>query len=160
MNPMLAIGILLLSAIVLAIVIELGRARATKRRQRRAMKAPPKRMPHLEQRMAAAFEGPRRSYGPCFAEFSIWRQYETTRMDVGTTGTWRALNDFTRALAVRHLWRALVKLTGGTVVVHVDPGTPTAILWTQASTDEFKDFGMTEPWAPAKGRVGTLISGS
>jgi hypothetical protein len=159
MNLPLSIGILILVIISLGIGIELGRMRSTKRRRQRARIAPPRRSPHLEKRMVAAFAGPRKTYGDVFAEFSIWRQAENTRMDVRTKGGWLLLNLFTRSLTVRHLWQMLETLVNGTVVVNVDYGTRDAMVWTEKQTDEFNDCGVLAPWVPIKGRVGTLISG-
>jgi len=158
-NVTLAVGLFVLAFVALGIGIEVYRLRTTKRRKRRASQSAPRRLPQLEQRMADAFSGPRAIYGDCFAEFSIWRQSETTRMDVSTKTAWSALNLFTRSLIVRHLWRQLAAFAKNTVMVHVDPGTPHAIVWSALSTQQFDDKGIKEPWAPAKGRVGTLLSG-
>jgi len=158
-NLTLAVGTFVLAFVVLGIAIEVQRLRAAKRRRKQAALAPPRRMPQMERRMADAFSGPRAIYGDCFAEFSIWRQSETTRMDVSTKTAWQALNKFTRSLIVRHLWRSLAKFASKSVLVHVDPGTPHAIVWTAQTNAQFDDGGVKEPWVPAKGRVGTLISG-
>jgi hypothetical protein len=109
--------------------------------------------------MVSAFEGPRKTYGDIFAEFSIWRQLDNTRMDVRTKGGWSLLNLFTRSLIVRHLWQTLEGLVSGTVLVNVDAGSKDAILWTEAQTAKFNDCGVLAPWVPVKGRAGTLISG-
>jgi len=158
-NLTLAVGLFVLAFVALGIAIEVYRLRTTKRRKRRASQGPPRRLPQLEARMANAISGPRAIYGDCFAEFSIWRQSETTRMDVSTKSAWSALNLFTRSLIVRHLWRQLAGFAKNTAMVHVDPGTPNAIVWSALSTAQFDDKGIKEPWARAKGRVGTLLSG-
>jgi hypothetical protein len=157
-NVTLATGLFVLAAVTLGIAIEVYRLRTAKRRKRRSAQAP-RRLPQLEARMADAFSGPRAIYGDCFAEFSIWRQSETTRMDVATKSAWTALNLFTRSLIVRHLWRQLAGFAKTAPLVHVDPGTANAIVWSAVSTAQFDDKGVKEPWVPAKGRVGTLISG-
>lgn len=157
MNVQMLVGLAVLCAVVLAISIELGRIRTQKRKRKRAAIAPPVRRPQLERRMVEAFSGPRRSFGECFTEFSVWRQFDITRMDVKTNDTWSALNTFTRSLVVRHLWRALQRLAHGQVVVSVDAGGPREVMWTADTA--FNDHGVAEPWAPAKGRAGTLISG-
>lgn len=159
MNLTLLAGLAVLAVVALGIAIEVYRLRSSKRRRRRAAQGPPRRLPHLERRMADAFSGPRASFGDCFAEFSIWRQSDTTRMDVATKRTWHTLNAFTQSLIVRHLWRSLAQFAKNTVLVQVDPGTQHAIVWSAASTQQFDDKGVPEPWMPAKGRVGTLISG-
>ena len=160
MNLPLTLGIILLVAIGLAIAIEFGRMRSVKRRRLRAASAPPRRLQHLEKRMLSAFAGPRKEYGDCFAEFSIWRQSEHTRMDVRTKGDWQLLNVFTRSLIIRHLWQTLQGFVKGTVLVQVDFGSPGAILWNAAQTERFDDKGVVPPWIAGKGRAGTLISGS
>ena len=160
MNLTLTIGIILLVFAGLAIVIEVSRMNAKKRKRKRASAAPPRRSPHLEKRMVAAFAGPRQTYGDCFAEFSVWRQLDNTRMDVRTRDAWQVLNAFTRSLIVRHLWQTLEGFVHGTVLVSVDSGSPDAILWTAEQTAAFNDCGVVAPWLPTKGgRVGTLMSG-
>jgi hypothetical protein len=143
----------------LAVGIELGRARSKQRRRRRAADAPPRRSAQLEKRMVAAFAGPRKAYGDCFAEFSVWRQLDTTRMDVRTKGEWLRLDLFTRSLTVRHLWQMLADLVNGPVIVSVDLGSRNAMLWTAQHTAEFNDCGVLAPWVPVRGRAGTLLSG-
>jgi len=159
MNLPLAAGVLLLAIVLLGIGIEVYRLQARKRRRRVAVSAPPRRLPHLERRMADAFSGPRAVYGDLFAEFSIWRQSDTTRMDVATRDPWHGLNAFTQSLILRHLWRSLTEFARNNVLVHVDSGTPRAIVWSAMSTENFNDGGKLEPWAPVKGRVGTLYTG-
>jgi hypothetical protein len=158
-NLTLTAGLFLLAVVLLGIGIEVYRLRSRKRRRRKVAQAPPRRLPQLERRMADAFSGPRAVYGDLFAEFSVWRHAETTRMDVATRDPWLALNAFTQSLILRHLWQSLSNFARNTVLVHVDPGTPRAIVWSAVSTENFNDGGKLEPWAPAKGRVGTLISG-
>jgi hypothetical protein len=158
-NLTLTFGVILLTVVGLAIAIEMYRLSTARRRRLKRTTTPPRRVPHLERRMLDAFSGPRATYGDCFARYSIWRQPESTRMDVSTQGPWAALNLFTRSLIVRHLWRTLEKLSQNTVTVHVDAGQPGAMLWTAASTAAFDDGGKLEPWAPVSGRAGTLMSG-
>jgi hypothetical protein len=159
MNLPLTIGIVLLVIIGLAIAIEFNRGRSKKLRRQRAAIAPPRRSLHLEKRMVAAFEGPRKTYGDVFAEFSIWRQVDNTRMEVRTKGGWTLLNLFTRSMIVRHLWKTLAGLVNGNVHVNVDLGSRHAMVWTAAQTEQFDDQGVQPPWIPVKGRAGTLISG-
>jgi hypothetical protein len=159
MNVPLTIGIVLLIIISLAIAIELNRLRSTKRRRLRASIAPPRRSPHLEKRMIAAFAGPTKIHGECFAEFSIWRQSDNTRMDVKTRGPWAVLDVFTRSLILRHLWQTLEGFVKGTILISVDAGTSRAMLWSAKETEQFNDRGVRAPWLPSTGRVGTLISG-
>jgi hypothetical protein len=158
-NLTLELGIVVLVVISLGIAIEVYRLAAAKRRKRRAAAGPIRRSPHLERRMAEAFRGPREAYGDVFEGFSVMRQADMTQMDVSTKGPWQSLNLFTRSLIVRHLWRSLERLARNTVTVRVDPGAPGSMTWTAKQTAEFNDGGKMEPWAPARGRAGTLISG-
>jgi hypothetical protein len=159
MNVPLTVGIVLLIVISFAIAIEMNRLQSTKRRRLRTSTAPPRRSPHLEKRMIAAFSGPSSIYGDCFAEFSIWRQSDNTRMDVKTRAAWQVLNVFTRSLILRHLWQTLAGFVKGTILISVDAGTSHAIMWSAKETEQFNDCGVRAPWLPSKGRVGTLISG-
>jgi hypothetical protein len=158
-NLTLELGIVVLVVMAIGIGIEVYRLAAAKRRKRRAAMGPARRSPHLERRMADAFRGPREAYGDVFAGFSVMRVADTTQMDVATKGPWQTLNLFTRSLIVRHLWRSLEKLARNTVTVRVDAGAAGAMLWTAKQTAEFNDGGKMEPWAPARGKAGTLISG-
>jgi hypothetical protein len=142
MNLPLAIGIAVLVIISFAIANEMGRMRTKTVRRQRASIEPPRRSQHLEKRMVSAFAGPRKTYGDCFAEFSVWRQAENTR-----------------SMTVRYLWQALDGLVKGPVTVNVDLGSRDAMVWSKAANDAFKDKGVVPPWIPVKGRVGTLISG-
>jgi hypothetical protein len=159
MNLPLTLGVSVLAIVVLAIVIELSRVHSRRRRRLKATNAPPARSKQLERRMLEAFTGPRKVYGDLFAEFSVWRQAENARMDVRTRSDWGVLNVFTRSLIVRHLWQTLASLVKGTAVVRIDLGTPDAIVWNAAQNERFDDKGVVPAWVPAKGRVGTLISG-
>jgi hypothetical protein len=158
-NLTLELGIVVLVVIGIAIAIEVYRLGAAKSRKRRAAAGPARRAPHLERSMAEAFRGPREAYGDVFAGFSVMRLADTTQMDVWTKGPWQTLNLFTRSLIVRHLWRSLEKLARNTVTVRVDAGAPGSVIWTAKQTAEFNDGGKMEPWAPARGKAGTLISG-
>jgi hypothetical protein len=160
MNVPLAVGVAVFCAIALGIAIELARLRAAKRRRARVMSKAPQRSMHLEREMAPAFKGPRSAYGECFARFSIWRHFDTTRMEIWTSGPWEALNLFTRSLILRHLWLSLVTLTKTQVVISVDAGAPNAMVWNAQMNEQFKDGGVPAPWARATGRAGTLISGN
>jgi len=159
MNLPLTLGIIVLVMIVIAIAIEVSRMRSATLKRVRVSSAPPRRSQHLEKRMLSAFQGPRNEYGDCFAEFSVWRQADSTRMDVRTKGEWQLLNMFTKSLIVRHLWQTLQGFVKGTVLVRVDVGAPGAILWNAAQNEHFDDKGVVAPWIPVKGRTGTLISG-
>jgi hypothetical protein len=160
MNLPLTIGIILLAFVCLAIGIEIARINSKKRRRQRATIAPPRRSAQLEKRMVAAFEGPRKAHGDIFAEFSVWRQLDFTRMDVRTKPGWRVLDLFSRSLTVRHLWHTLSGLVNGKVIVNIDLGSPHAMIWSAKQTEDFNDCGVVAPWQPSKsGRVGTLISG-
>ena len=160
MNLPLVIGLTALVVVAFGIAIEVARMRASQARKVRAAGAPPRRVPHLEKSIAAAFEGPHSAYGQVFASFSVWRQHETTRMDIETAPPWKALNSFTRSLIVRHLWQSLQKLSKSQVVIYVDEGAPGTMTWNAKANAAFDDRGVRPPWMPATGRAGTLISGA
>ena len=54
---------------------------------------------------------------------------------------WLALNEFTRSLVVRHVWRALERMAGGSVVVVDQPPQE----WSAAIDKAFDDRGI-DPW--------------
>ena len=127
-------------ALAIMIVVETLRLRAAKkvRAQRRNY---PRRQPQLEEAIRDAFNGPRDKYGEIFVSYTIWRRDQETRMELFATDPFARLNEFTRCLIVRHLWRALERLsTGAVVVVDTPPQT-----WSKAIDEKFNDQGI-DPW--------------
>ncbi len=135
---------LALFAIVLMIAIEYVAQRNRRRPKRRATSGHrhARRQPLLEDRMRDALEAPIAQYGEIFTSYMIWKKENETRMEVFTGDPWLGLNAFTRALVVRHVWRALEKLSKGAVVVIDSP----AQQWSADVDRAFDDQGI-DPWA-------------
>jgi hypothetical protein len=132
-----------LGAIVLMIAIEIfvqRRRKAPKRRSTGHRHA--RRQPLLEDRMRDALEAPHAQYGEIFTSYMIWKKENETRMELFTGDPWLNLNAFTRALVVRHLWRALEKLSKGSVVVVDSPPQQ----WSAEVDRKFDDQGI-DPWS-------------
>ena len=84
----------------------------------KARAAPPrKRALDLEARIKTVLTGPRQKYGDIFTDYSVWKSGRETRLELVATDQWGRLNEFTRCLVVRYLWRVLESLSGGAVVV-------------------------------------------
>ena len=136
----LVIAVAALTALFALIAYEVHRMRRP---------APPKtpvvradrRMPIAEERLREAFEGPRKDYGEIFVSYEIWRRENVTRLEIVAADRFSHLNEFTRSLIVRHVWRALEKLVAGAVVVVDRP----AQQWTKEIDVRFKDRGI-DPW--------------
>jgi hypothetical protein len=137
-----------LVALALMIVIEVVRLRAASSRRVRVRHRHPRRQPLLEDRLRGAFEEPRALYGEIFVSYMVWRREQETRLELFTGDPWLKLNEFTRSLVVRHLWRALEALSKGSVVL-VDSPTQQ---WNVEVDAAFDDGGI-DPWvkAPAGG---------
>jgi len=114
------LNLLIFSIIVLAVlavwVVLRWRAlmQARIRTQRR-------RAPDLEARIKTVLTGPRQKYGDIFTDYSVWKSERETRLELVATDQWGRLNEFTRCLVVRYLWRVLESLSGGAVVVVDQP---------------------------------------
>jgi hypothetical protein len=133
---------LALAAILLMIVIELLVQRSRKKPSRRATgHRHARRQPLLEDRMREALELPHAQYGEIFTSYMIWKKENETRMELFTGDPWLGLNAFTRALVVRHVWRALEKLSKGAVVVVDSPPQQ----WSAEIDKKFDDQGI-DPW--------------
>jgi hypothetical protein len=132
-----------LGVIVLMIAIELLVQRSRKKPARRATgHRHARRQPLLEDRMRDALVGPHAQYGEIFTSYMIWKKENETRMELFTGDPWLGLNAFTRALVVRHVWRALEKLSKGAVVVVDSPPQQ----WSTDIDKKFDDQGI-DPWA-------------
>lgn len=141
------IGLYVAAAILLAlslmIVVEIVRLRAAKHAPATSGSGMrhPRRHLLLEDRMRDAFDGPVTQYGPIFASYTVWKQDRETRLELASADPWQRLNEFTRSIVVRHLWRCLERLSKGAVVV-VDSPPQT---WTKEINDKFDDQGI-DPW--------------
>jgi hypothetical protein len=134
-----------LLALAMMIVIEVLRLYAGKRKSSRipVRSRRPRRQPVLEDRIRTAFDAPRAQFGEIFVSYTIWRRENETRLELFSGAPWLRLNEFTRSLVVRHLWRALESFVQGSVVV-VDAPTQQ---WSQDIDAKFEDNGV-DPWGP------------
>jgi hypothetical protein len=134
----------LLMAVVAAISLAglIGLEIARRRRGRRVIpRIVVNRQPELENTIRSAFDGPREKYGDVFVSYTIWKRDHETRMELQAGDPFSQLNEFTRCIIVRHLWRALEQLAEGSVVV-VDSPPQT---WSRAVNETFRDHGI-DPW--------------
>lgn len=138
---MFALALVAVAALVLAAIFIAESARLRKAEKLRAMpRSQARRQPHLEDAIRAAFDGPTAKHGEIFLSYSIWKREQETRLDLAGDPFGR-LNEFTRCLIVRHLWRALESLVAGSVVM-VDSPPQT---WSQSVDATFHDHGI-DPW--------------
>jgi hypothetical protein len=96
-----------------------------------------KRAPDLEARIRTVLAGPRQKYGDIFSEYRVWKSGRETRLELTATAQWGRLNEFTRSLVVRYLWRVLESLAGDAVVVVDQP----AQEWSVEVDAGFRDQG-------------------
>jgi hypothetical protein len=136
----LFIAVVAMIALVALIAIEIARAR-TKPAVTLTQRSAPRRQPHLEDRIRAAFDAPRGQYGDVFVKYAVWKRDQETRLELYAAGPFAQLNEFTRCLIVRHLWRALEGLAEGSVVVVDSPPQR----WSKAIDQKFHDHGI-DPW--------------
>ncbi|HEY5350201.1 MAG TPA: hypothetical protein VIJ64_10725 [Candidatus Lustribacter sp.] len=100
-----------------------------------------RRQPQLEDAIRAAFDGPGAKHGQLFLSYSVWKRDRETRLELLAADPFGRLNEFTRCLVVRHLWRALEHLAAGSVVLVDNPPQT----WTQSIDAAFHDHGI-DPW--------------
>ena len=139
-----------LLALTLMIVIEVLRLRAGSGSRPKVRHRHPRRQPVLEDRIRTAFDGPRAQFGEIFVSYMIWRRENETRLELFSGDPWLRLNEFTRSLVVRHLWRALEALVQGSVVIVDAP----AQQWSQGIDAAFNDNGV-DPWGPRPPTLGS-----
>jgi hypothetical protein len=135
------IAAIALAALLLMIGIELAVMRSRKRPQKRYVHRHARRQPLLEDRMRGALDEPQAQYGEVFTSYMIWKRDQETRMELFTGDPWLQLNEFTRSIVVRHIWRALEKLAKGSVVVIDQPPQE----WSAQIDKTFDDRGI-DPW--------------
>jgi hypothetical protein len=133
-----------LLALALMIVVEILRLRASSRKLPIRVSKHPRRQPLLEDRIRNAFAAPVGQYGEIFISFMIWKRERETRLELYTGDPWQQLNEFTRSIVVRHLWRALERLANGSVVIVDSPPQR----WSKDIDDRFDDQGI-DPWGTA-----------
>jgi len=144
MNSTVALSLATAGLLVVAlmILIEILRLRSRGRGPQMRTSRHPRRLPFLEERLRDAFEGPVRQYGEIFVSYTVWRQDQETQLELYSADPWLRLNEFTRSIVVRHLWRALEALTKGAVVIVDSPPQR----WTKEADAAFDDQGI-DPWA-------------
>ena len=135
------IAVIALVALLLMIGIEIAVIRSRKRPARRSAHRHARRQPLLEDRMREALEQPHTQYGEIFTSYMVWKRDQETRMELFSGAPWNNLNEFTRAIVVRHIWRALEKLAKGSVVVIDQPPQE----WSAQTDKAFDDRGI-DPW--------------
>ena len=142
MLPVYLVSAVLLALIVM-IAVEVVRLYAGRRRRPKVRRRHPRRQPELEDRIRSAFDDPRAQFGEIFVSYMVWRRESETRLELFSGDPWLRLNEFTRCLVVRHLWRALEALAGGSVVIVDTP----AQQWSKEIDERFDDRG-NAPWGP------------
>jgi hypothetical protein len=139
---MFALALVALAAIVLAaiLVAESLRLRSAEK-LRRTPRSRPRRQPHLEDAIRTAFDGPTAAHGRIFESYGVWKRDQETRLELLAADPFGRLNEFTRCLIVRHLWRALERLSAGSVVMVDNPPQ----MWSESIDVTFHDHGV-DPW--------------
>ena len=139
---MFALALVALAALVLAAIFI---AESVRLRQAEKLRATPRskarRQPHLEDAIRAAFDGPTEKHGAIFLSYTVWKREQETRLELLAGDPFGRLNEFTRSLIVRHLWRALESLVAGSVVMVDNPPQT----WSQSVDAAFHDHGI-DPW--------------
>jgi hypothetical protein len=139
MFPLVLVAV---AALVLAAIFIAESARLRKAEKLRAMpRIKARRQPHLEDAIRAAFDGPTEKHGAIFLSYSVWKREQETRLELLAGDPFGRLNEFTRCLIVRHLWRALEGLVAGSVVMVDNPPQT----WSQSVDVTFHDHGI-DPW--------------
>lgn len=139
---MFALALVALAALVLAAIFIAESVRLRKAEKLRAMpRSKARRQPHLEDAIRAAFDGPTQKHGAIFLSYTVWKREQETRLELLAGDPFGRLNEFTRSLIVRHLWRALESLVAGSVVMVDNPPQT----WSQSVDATFHDHGI-DPW--------------
>jgi hypothetical protein len=148
--------IALIVAVIALIALSAMIGREIARQRKRAIvvvprRSVPRRQPLLEDRIRSAFDGPREKHGDIFVTYAIWKRDHETRLELFAADPFAQLNEFTRCLIVRHLWRALEALSEGAVVVVDSPPQ----VWSRSINEKFQDRGV-DPWrlAPIVSSIG------
>jgi hypothetical protein len=132
----IALDLAIVAAVVLAALAVFAVVRWREEERARALTRR-KRAPDLEARIKTVLAGPRQKYGDIFTDYSVWKSQRETRLELVATDQWGRLNEFTRCLVVRYLWRVLESLSGGAVVVVDSP----AQEWNVEVDAGFRDQG-------------------
>jgi hypothetical protein len=132
-----AIAVLVLLVVLAAIGVGRQRARARTWKRVRPPVAQPRRSPELEARIRTVLVGPRQKFGDIFIDYTVWKTDRETRLELVAGDPWKQLNEFSRCLVVRYLWRVLESLSGGAVVIVDVPEQ----LWNEEVDSGFRDQG-------------------
>jgi hypothetical protein len=114
----LGVSIVAVAALIVLAILAVLRWRAEERARALTVR---KRAPDLEARIKTVLAGPRHKYGDIFTDYSVWKSQRETVLELVAGDQWTRLNEFTRCLVVRYLWRVLESLAGGAVVVVDSP---------------------------------------
>jgi hypothetical protein len=139
---MFALAFVAVAAVILAgiFIAENIRLRAAEK-VRATPRSKARRQPQLEDAIRAAFDGPAEKHGQLFLSYSVWKRDQETRLELLAADPFGRLNEFTRSLIVRHLWRALEHVAAGSVVMVDNPPQT----WTVSIDRTFHDHGI-DPW--------------
>jgi hypothetical protein len=139
---MVALALVALAALLIVAIVSIALQRP---RHAPAVRVTPRsiarRQPHLEDAIRPAFDGPSEKHGRLFVSYAVWKRDQETRLELIAADPFARLNEFTRSLIVRHLWRALEKVSAGSVVVVDDPPQR----WSESIDVSFRDQGI-DPW--------------
>jgi hypothetical protein len=114
MTLLIVLAVCLIAVLVAIAAFVVIRMRAAAEARARTMR---KRAPDLEARINTVLTGPRQKYGDIFTSYTVWKSERETRLELTATPQWARLNEFTRCLVVRYLWRVLESLSGAAVVM-------------------------------------------
>jgi hypothetical protein len=139
---MFALALVAVAAIILAAIFIVEGVRLRKARYVRATPhSHRRRQPQLEDAIRAAFAGPAEKHGELFLSYAVWKRDQETRLELTAADPFGRLNEFTRCLIVRHVWRALERLASGSVVMVDNPPQT----WSESIDLVFHDHGI-DPW--------------
>jgi hypothetical protein len=115
-------GVVLVLVLAVVYAFRSKREKREKREKRVVVTTARRHRAHdLEARIRTVLTGPRQKYGDIFTDYAVWRYETETRLELVAGPPWKKLNEFTRCLIVRYLWRVLESLAGGAVVIVDDP---------------------------------------
>jgi hypothetical protein len=135
---MITASVVLAGIVVVAVLAGIVIERSVRERQRRrTVLSEPRRSYELEARIKTVLTGPRQKYGDIFTDYTVWKSDTETRLELVSGPPWQRLNEFTRCLVVRYLWRVLESLAGGAVVIIDQPKQ----LWNEDVDLGFRDQG-------------------
>lgn len=139
------LGLCILGVAILAVAVFVVARRRSPAANEKVRHRYARRQPLLEDRILDAMDPPRQRYGDIFSRYLVLRRERTSSLEINSTPTWAALNEFTRSLVLRHLWRAMERLSPNSIVVVDVP----VQKWSRAIDEVFDDKGV-DPWSPPK----------